>query len=396
MLKFDKMILNKSSIFKIICLLVFTIAGMNVVFAQEQYKPAKLVYMNGDSISCYISNLSSCKEIQVKKEEKGKSEILNANNVKAYTFEGNTFERKIVSITNYKLINNSGVLSKIKDENKGTTSDTIFLKKVVAGKVTLYSVLYSNNENYLFVEKGKEFYELPNQYDEYFIDENTKSQLDNKQIQQVSRLQYTIVKRKDYINVLQVVLNDPGRFDKIPPFEYSENAIIDLVRVYNQRNGVADGGLVNKSIKKRIYFGLNIGSLNPMKDAYFDPKSSSMPLALNLYMLLPMSYNKNVFFKLAYNSYSYMSGQRAIKNVSIGLRRASVQGAIRPYIGADISFGYQYVNSIKSDFELTNSIEAGILVPIKKVNLLTGFVFTPISFEQHGYQFISYSLGILF
>lgn len=367
-------------------------------YAQESYKTSKVIMKNGDTLTYYVSNFMSSKELQVKKKMDSKSFLLDPKAVKEYFYDGNSFVSKIVTITNYKTVNQGSRLVKIKDSGLGNVMDTVFLKREVVGKVNLYSTRYTNQESYLFVEKGDEFYEIPHEYVDIEVDDFTKSQMKNRPLQLISSLGVTVKERQDYLNVLQIVLNDGDRYTKIEPFKYSENIIIELVKNYNRQNGIKNGGQVGEVIKQRLYFGLNIGSIYILKDEYINPKNSNSPLALNIYVMYPLGHNRNTFLKLDYNNYSYsaQSTTRSFTSLSIGVRKASLQGAVRPYVGANLAVGYQYLNTFKSTMELSNTIEAGVLIPIKKVNLLLNLTFTPLSFQQHGYQFVSYSLGVLF
>ena len=68
---------------------------------------------------------------------------------------------------------------------------------------------------------------------------------------------------------------------------------------------------------------------------------------------------------------------------------------IKPFFCVDFAFGKQYLNETKSANHMSGIVEYGLIVSIKKVNIVLNGVFTPFNFKEHGYQFSAFSAGIL-
>jgi hypothetical protein len=87
---------------------------------------------------------------------------------------------------------------------------------------------------------------------------------------------------------------------------------------------------------------------------------------------------------------------RELSSISLGLRYASLKGAFRPFIGGALTYTWQKANgaSVYDGFPML--FEFGGIVPIKQVSLVFQGNFSPLVPSQHGFQVLSYSIGLMF
>ncbi len=374
------------------------------VVAQDVYKSGFVVKNNGDTLRGTISNIYSSKEIKFRKDKKDKPTLLTPDQITAYSTEGNVFYSKLVSITSYKevkTLTGGGSIEEIfllKDSLAGITKDTVFLQKVIDGKVNLYRMNYLSGLKYFYVENSFQLVEIPQKYYDFKLDALSAEFLKTLPIEQVQLVLGKYYRQLDYLKVLMIAFEDEDYFKKTDPFVYSEKNIINAVAEYNKDKGIKRGGKIYKNNMRKIYVGGNIGFLKVKKDDYinlFHLKSTS---SYEVYAMMPIyGVNRNTFIKLGYCHYSYTTGasERSIRKAYLGFRYQLMDSIIKPYLGFNFALGKQYLNEIKSANNISGIFEYGVLVSIKKVNLVLNGGITPFNFREHGYKINSFSVGVL-
>lgn len=383
--------------------LLLTIIFTNVD-AQDVYKAGFVVKNNGDTLRGAISNIYSSKEIKFRKDKKDKPIILSPNQIIAYFTEGNVFYSKAVSITNYremKTLTGGGTTEEIfllKDSLAGITKDTVFLQKIIDGKVSLYRMNYLSGMKYFFVENSFQFVEIPQKHYAFKMDALSAEFLKTLPIEQVQLVIGKYYRKLDYLKVLMIAFEDEDYFKKTEPFVYSEKNIINAVAEYNRERGIKRGGKIYKNNLNRIYIGGNIGILKIKKDDYLNLFKLASTSSYEFYAMMPVyGVDRNTFIKLGYFNYSYKSDlhRRAVKKVYLGFRYQLMDSFIKPYLGFNFAIGKQYLDEIKSANNISGVFEYGIIVSIKKVNLFLNGGMTPFNFREHGYKISSFSVGVL-
>ena len=121
------------------------------------------------------------------------------------------------------------------------------------GVAYLYKLRYSDNSQYLFVERHKVLREVPQQY--YVNEMNTSAKSDV--VSMVSRkqatLNYTSYEYRTYLDTIALVCNDSNFVKELKSFNYSEKKIISVIGSYNRKMGTPSGGLIknaNNGLKK--------------------------------------------------------------------------------------------------------------------------------------------------
>ncbi|MBA4851284.1 hypothetical protein [Emticicia sp. BO119] len=374
------------------------------VVAQDVYKTGYVVKSNGDTLRGSISNIYSSKEIKFRKDKKDKPVLLMPSQISAYSTEGNVFYSKVVSITNYKAVKTlmgGGSIEEtflLKDDHAGIIKDTVFLQKLIDGKVSLYRMSYLSGLKYFYVENSFQLVEIPQKYYDFKLDALSAEFLKTLPIEQVQLSLGKYYRQLDYLKVLMVAFEDDNYFKEATPFVYSEKNIINAVADYNKDRGIKRGGKIYKTNLKRIYVGGNIGMLKVKKDDYINLFHLKSTASYDVYAMIPVyGINRSTFIKLGYCHYSYESDvrERSIRKAYLGFRYQLMDYMVKPYLGFNFSYGKQYLNEIKSTNTISAIFEYGLIVSIKRVHLVLNGGVTPFNFREHGYKLNSFSVGVL-
>jgi hypothetical protein len=378
---------------------------IQLTFSQEVFYQSSLIKNEKDTIQGYISNLYDSKAIKFKKERKSNPIICNPQQIKGFILDGNIFESHKVTFQNYKryLVSQSldGLATSelTKDTSYGNTTDTVFLHKLIQGRINLYKLVYKNNFTYYFVEKQNVIKELPPPYYRTMLDSLSKAVVKNG-IPNGVMLRNITVKYQDYLDTLALVLNDTVLLKQGKNFDYSEYNFIDIIVKYNKKKGLKSGGYLKNEIRKKFFIGASAGVASIKYDAIFDPKDVNSTFATNVYALIPLyEIDRNFSSKvgLSYVTYQSSYDKKTILSFSAGLRYASVSGLIRPYVEASLAVAKQYreVNSFPIEFPII--VEAGTIIPIKSIFLTLGASATPLFWGREiGYKYWVFHVGFMF
>jgi hypothetical protein len=368
-------------------------------FSQDIFSPAKIIKANGDTINGYLSNLYSAREIKFKETEDSKAKILKPNELLGYIYQGNLYFSKSVSFTSYRSLQTiigsfSGPTQNFLmiDNDKKRMTDSLFLAKIVTGKMNLYKATHSDNTKYLFIENTNKISEVPPAYFSFEIDSLLRAHYGNTPLNMVSTIKGTYYEQRSYLDTLSTFFRDVNKSYTFKSFKYSEQNIIDAVNDFNISENTKDSGLIHKKMKRKIYFGANLHALGFSRIVSFERVPNIKFDSYEIYALFPLyGMSRNTFIKVGFNSFS-----NTLFLLNGGMRYSIMQGAVRPYAGF---LGNLRLPSKNDDLPtlISTSIEAGVTIPIKKVNVNIGAYMTPLMERKiHGYKFISYSLGVFF
>ncbi|HEY9701944.1 MAG TPA: hypothetical protein V6C58_05840, partial [Allocoleopsis sp.] len=256
---------------------------------------------------------------------------------------------------------------------------------------------------YYFLEKNKGLEELPPHYYTTDIDSASARLLNIRQRTQFQAgafMTYSIIEKYDYMEVLANTLKQPAFLNIKNKLNYSESTFIDLISLYNRRNGEPNGGILKTKLVRKIFYGANVGLISLIYDPNISDTKLFSTFAFKAYGLYPLTgVNKNVSAKLAVNYYTYENEtyRKAIPSASFGLRLNSITGFFRPYLEGSLGVSALLRNSRPVDFGFPLILEVGGLIPIKDHYLTIGISRTPIVLRKlNGYEFWSYHIGILF
>jgi hypothetical protein len=384
----------------VLCLFVISL------FCQDKYYKATITNLQGEKVQGYVSNLFDSKAIKFKKTPSSSPIIYTPTQIKGVSFMGNIFESKGVSFFNYKydssFLGVTGDAPSVLtlDEEKGKTTDTVFVQKIISGPVGLYKLRYSNNAQHLFTEKDDVMHELPRQYYMSEVGKSAKTDIGAMVLRKQSALSIATYEYKTYIDTLMLVCNDSQFLKKLTPFDFSEKKIISAVGTYNKMQGTPNGGLLKRKIPKQFFYGVSVGKVLWKRDEKFLYEPIEYTTAAKGYVLMPLTgLNRHVFGKLGLNYVAYGNSTRSmtIVSASLGVRYVALSGAVRPYIEASLALSKQFLNNQDYSTILPTIVELGAIIPIRNFYLTVGANLSPLQFTpQNGYQLIAWQLGLIF
>lgn len=386
---------------KITILALFYGIFISKLLSQDQFFTSTIVDHQGNKTEGYISNIFDTKAIKFKKTLKSKETIYTPAQIKGFVLSGSVFDSKIVRFRHYMpsssylgVVGDAPGLITV-DTNKGFTTDTLFLKKIISGVVNLYEMHYTNNGQYFFVEKEGIIHEIPRKYFVNVVSDNARYNITNTGY----RYNYTTYEYRTYIDTLAMVCNDKEFVKKMKPFDYSEKKIIATVGAYNRLKGIENGGFISQNLPKRFFYGFNIGQMPLVKDNLFKYAPISSTLLLKAYLLKPLvGVNRYASLKFGANYFNYTNKQLTseIISASVGFRLASTSGAVRPYGEYSLSLSTQILNKNSLYTFFPSILEFGVLVPVKSVYLTVGANVTPFKYiEENGYKFLAWHIGVM-
>jgi hypothetical protein len=373
-----------------------------ISFCQDQYYQSSIIKNDGSKVEGYISNLYDAKAIKFKKTLKSEPILYTPANLNGFVLVDNLFETKIVTIFHYKYGASSlGALGEVASEltidtAQKQTKDTVFCQKILAGTVNLYKLRYTDNAQYLFVEKNNVIREVPRQYYITEMSASAKTDVTGMLLRKSANLNYTTFEYRTYLDTLALVCNDA----QIKPFNYSEKKIISTVAAYNKRMGTPNGGFVKKNIPQKIFFGGSVGKIAWKRDENFKYEPTDYSIAAKGYILKPLvGINRNTSAKLGINYFVYGNNRRSmtIASASIGFRYGSTKGIVRPYIEGSIAVSEQFLNNKPYTTLIPTILEVGVIAPIRDFYITANVNISPVKYSpQNGYKLMAWEVGIMF
>ncbi len=409
--------------------LTLTVCILSIqLFAQEIYGPAQIINLNGDTSQVLMSNFTSAKEISYKRNYEVKSNVVTPDKIKGYTLNNNTFLSKYVNISSYKLNKTLAAYSFMinrffleKDTDVKPRKDSLFLQLLLKGRVNLYKLVSFDEIDMFYVEREGRIHELPPVYHEFKADSGNAVSygyfIQNGIYNKIPRFSGTFYEHRSFVDTLMNAMATEEFYTKnsirksLQEMKYSVDDFIKLLSRYNAAYPEEGAEVTYRKSKfGKIYFGFTAGQLIPLKD-YYNPKDSKIratnTLAYSIFALIPnYGKNRNIFYKVGFHQVRYdytglvntqpFPMRRQLTSLALGLRYAAVKGYFRPYFGWALTYTSQKVNEYKDGDGFPMLFEAGGLIPIKKVNFMLQANFSPILSEQAGFQYFSYSAGLMF
>ncbi|MBL7817576.1 MAG: hypothetical protein JNL70_21400 [Saprospiraceae bacterium] len=391
-------------------ILFFTLLCPFWTFCQDAYFKSTIVTQSNDTIKGLVSNNYDSKTFKFKRTANTKPVNYNPKQLKSVTLENNIFESKVVRAFHYiKKINNygaNGIPSDYleKDTLRPQFIDTVFVQKIVNGVANLYKFTNKDGFVYYFVEKDKIIHELPPRNCYVQIDSNSIRQMLNKRMANLNTADsytvYTYIK-DDYLDTLGFVFRDKNYLTKpAKEFKYTEKSLSNYVAQYNKKQGVPNGGILKTSVNRKIFTGLSVGLIYLNYDKDIEKADLYGSYAFKFFGLYPLrGVNRNLFAKFGINYFTYRneSLKKSIPSGSFGLRYASVEGSVRPYIEASIGVASFNKNNRPIDVGFPMLIEAGLNIPIRNSFLTISATQTPVMvYKLNGYKLWSFNIGVLF
>jgi hypothetical protein len=375
-------------------------------FCQDHFYKSSIITQDGNIVNGYISNIYDAKTITYKETFNSKPVIYKPQQIKGFVLADNMFETKIVRFNHYKYGSSYlGVTGEVAsvltiDNERGQTTDTVFCQKILAGTVNLYKLQYSDNAQYLLVEKNNVIREVPRQY--YVTDVNASAKGDV--LSMVSRkqatLNYTSYEYRTYIDTIALVCNDANFVKELKSFNYSEKKIISVVASYNRKMGTPNGGLIKNKVPKELFYGGGIGKVAWKRDENFRYEQTDYSMAASGYILMPLSgINRNASAKFGVNYFVYGNNRRSLTvfSASLGFRYAALSGIIRPYGGFSLALSEQFVNNKPYSTLVPSILEGGIMVPVRDFYITLGVNLSPLKYSyNNAYKLFAWQVGILF
>ena len=338
--------------------------------SQDNFYKSSIITLKNDTIQGYISNLYDSKSVKFKQSLRGKSVIYAPHQIKGFNLDGNIFESRQVRLNRYKYENFTGDASSFLtiDWSKGQILDTVFLQKIIKGKVNLYRMKYIDNTLYLFTESDGVIREIPQQYFVVVRDSMSKGRFVQMRNQTLT-LNSTAYEFRSYMDTLMLVFDNPEYNKNIKPFRYSEKMVKVTIADYNRKMGIRSGGFIKSTIPNKYFLGGAIGRMLSIKDDVFDYQKATTSLAGKIYCLMPLvGMNRNVSAKVGINyfTYSNSSDKKDIWSAAFGLRYSALSGWVRPYGEFSLAVSKQYWNRGTHSMIFPSILEAGVLIPVNR------------------------------
>jgi hypothetical protein len=386
---------------------LFLVLFTQAIFSQETYLKSSIITKNNDTLVGYISNLYDAKDIKFKKGHESKALLYSPKDIKGFILYNNVFESRKVSFSSYKQtsmnLNMGGSQSYLtKDNLIGQTQDTVFLRKLVQGKANLYKMAHKNAAIYLFIETDGILRELPPVYYKLELDTLSREMMKNMPASTAlanGSIRNKLFEYRDYLDTLALAFKDKNYLEKVKLYDYSEKNIVAEVVKFNKNNGLVDGGILKNDINQKIFLGINGGIVSLKQDEIITDNAINSSICFKGYALSPLKgIDRNAFMKIAINYFAYQNkkNKRSVLMASVGIRYALLTGFIRPYGEMSIAIGKHYWNGNTSPIDFSLIPEMGVIIPLKKTFITIGVNYTPITYGQHGYQFLAYHAGIMF
>lgn len=180
----------------------FTLAGIGLVFGQNNWKPGYIIYQNGDTLYG-----------QIKYKENQKS-------ISTCTFkrdnESDTKTLTTLELIGYRLLDGKFFISKQIKEAKSETP--LFIEFLLKGKVSLYK--YNDGKNRIFAEKDTVIYELKH----------------TQEIQASNGNPYSYMKdKKEYVGTLNILFEDAKMGKEIATTAFRPKSLINITRTYHEK-----------------------------------------------------------------------------------------------------------------------------------------------------------------
>jgi len=197
------------------CVLFFSIIFLSLVsFAQKtRHQPAKVLLQNGDSLNGFISNASLGRvhnTIKFKQTENEDFKTLKAEEVSGFALaDGDVYESRKVKYDGESQL--TGKLTVYKEPQQWT-EETIFVRLLAKGPVSLFDFEDGNGRNHFFLSKGADIVELLNRE---FYSEQMQTRTNKKYIGQL---------RSAFLDCSNSLVNDNLRYER--------NALVSIFNQY--------------------------------------------------------------------------------------------------------------------------------------------------------------------
>ena len=367
--------------------------------SQEVYYKSSIITLNNDTIKGFASNVYDAKNILFRKTKNSEPKLYTPGQLNGVILDDNIFESRAINVPTYKNISLVGadMSGHLTRDKKERIVDTLFLQKLVNGKINFLKFTRQDGFVYYFIEKNKKLIELPPIYYSRDSGEITYELL--KTDASISESS-AIVRHNDYLNTLANVLGDKSFFDTNRKFTYSENSIIGYISQYNKKNGATSNGILKNKMSRKIFMGVDAGFLSLLYDPVISDAKITSTAAINVYGLFPlMGINRSFFGKFGFNYYTYHNDvyEKTIPSASFGLRYATVSGRIRPYFESSIGVSFLTKNNRPTNLGFPLFLEIGALAPVKDKYLTFGITLTPVMLSHfNGYNLLAYHVGVMF
>ena len=242
---------------KIIIFLLICVSTINTLKAQTNYKKALITNDKLETYSGFIDYrewMKSPSEVAFKRDLNADKEFFNPHNIKSFVIEANQEKYESISFS-YEKLNTDGYtpnyssLSFYANRSKEIYNKTLFLRTLTEGKITLYSFVDNNAQEYFIVKKDQSLICL-----DYQIIE-----VGNK-----------VAFFKIFQNQLQMLFSDSNKALFTSNLEYSEKSLIGIIHKYNLAFSTPENTNISKSLGGRKFeIGILSGySLANLKTTY--------------------------------------------------------------------------------------------------------------------------------
>lgn len=411
------------SYFKTFLPLVFFFAVASKSFAQESFVKGYIVKPSGDTLHGFINNFYDSKNITFRVIKNGKNIVFTPTEIKGFQINNQYYETKKIYVNYYKInisfpnlnfLEHGKFLEKV--ENSFSNRDTVFLKRIIKGKINLYEYISRTNDKGFYAEKGNRIVELPpihftfkkdtaNGYGGFFADGH---------FNRLPNFSGTFTKQNNYLDSLTHILADDDDYYNFKLSTNNKPNLEGLSMIINEYNFKYDN---NYKVQKngrgpfRIYFGGHFGGVKPslnkaLENSTYNTISNSN---YSIFALIPaLRINRNMFYRIGFQSFTYhvmetdlrklqIDEKHELKSFSLGLRYAGVTGVIRPYVGGSLTILNRKINKYPTGTMFPMLVEVGTIFSYRKLNLfLQGNIYPPIINKVVGFRLLSYSVGMFF
>ncbi len=381
-----------------------------ILFSQDTYYKSSIITLKNDTIKGLVSNIFDAKSFSFKKKTGDKPTIYTPQLLRGVILDDNVFERKMVNVSYYKyeqLYLSDANRNIVKDTAKGRYVDTVFVQKIVQGKVGFYKLKSKGGFTYYFGEKDSVLKEIPPQYyiQSYINNESwtQSNQVGGRQVNFVNSggvSSYNSYRRYDYLDTLAYLLNDKSFYTTKHDMALTERKMTRFISQYNKKNGVANGGILKTKIRRKIFTGISLGLIKLGYDEDITDINLTRSYAFKFYGLYPLSgISRNAFAKFGINYFTYRNDfdKKSIPSASFGLRYQMLLGIFRPYFEGSIGIASLNKNNRPINFGFPMILEIGALIPIKDNFITLSISQTPITiYKLNGYKLWSFNVGVMF
>lgn len=234
--KFDQTKITMKKNLLLSLMMMFCIAG----FSQIKYEPGYIINKNGEKINCLIKNADwrkSPKEFMYKLSETSEELSGTVQNVKAFFVGGTKY-----TVFNVDFDNSTEVFNEMTTQKEPQfINETVFLKTILEGKASLYSLNVGDVVRYFFTVDGSNATQ--------FIYKSYKTENGN------------VAKNTAYKQQLWEKLHYEGMsMNTIENVSYNETSFIPVFNDFNKANNVESVSYKQSGSKGAFHLGIRAGT----------------------------------------------------------------------------------------------------------------------------------------